>query len=77
VNQSDGRILHGEIAICGSLIMIGDPDDSGLCGEPRAPGRCSADLHIFVDDNEALLRRAIGDRRRRVISIHIANPNET
>jgi hypothetical protein len=38
-----------------------------LFGERRALARCSAGLHIFVDDNEALLRRAVDDRRRGVI----------
>jgi PhnB protein len=58
VNRPDGKILHAEISVCGSLVMIGDPDDK-LYAEPRALGRCTASLHIFSDDNEALLRRAV------------------
>jgi PhnB protein len=54
----DGKILHAEISICGCLIMIGDPDDR-LYGEPRALGGCTAGLHIFLDDNAALVRRAV------------------
>jgi PhnB protein len=54
----NGKILHAEISICGSVVMIGDPDDN-LYGEPRAIGRCTASLHIFSDDNAALLRRAV------------------
>lgn len=54
----NGKILHAELSICGSLVMIGDPDGR-LYSEPRALGRCTAGLHIFVDDNEALLRRAV------------------
>jgi PhnB protein len=38
--------------------MIGDPDGKLYAG-PRALGRCTAGLHIFLDDNEALLRRAV------------------
>ena len=53
-----GKILHAEISICGSVVMIGDPDDR-LYGEPRQLGRCTAGLHILVDDNAALLRRAV------------------
>jgi PhnB protein len=53
-----GKILHAEISICGAVIMIGDPDNK-LYGEPRALGGCTAGLHIFVDDNAALLRRAV------------------
>jgi PhnB protein len=58
VTGKDGKIVHGEIAICGSVVMIGDPGVSGLYGEPRKLGACTAGLHIMVDDNEALLRRA-------------------
>jgi len=58
VTGKDGKIIHGEIAICGSVVMIGDPGDGGLYGEPRKLGGCTAGLHIMVDDNAALLRRA-------------------
>jgi PhnB protein len=30
-----------------------------LYGEPRKVGRCTAGLHIFLDDNAALMRRAV------------------
>jgi PhnB protein len=58
IAHPDGKILHAEISICGSVIMIGDPDNR-LYGEPRKLGACTAGLHIFVDDNAALLRRAV------------------
>ncbi|WP_217578833.1 VOC family protein [Mesorhizobium sp. GbtcB19] len=54
----DGKILHAEISICSSVIMLGDPDDR-LYAEPRTLGRTTAGLHIFTDDNAALLRRAV------------------
>jgi PhnB protein len=58
IARPDGKILHAEISICGSTIMIGDPDHK-LYDEPRALGRCAAGLHIFTDNNDALLRRAV------------------
>jgi PhnB protein len=58
IARPNGKILHAEISICGLVVMIGDPDDR-LYGEPRALGRCTAGLHVFVDDNAALLRRAV------------------
>jgi PhnB protein len=58
ITHADGRILHAELSLCGSVIMIGDPDKT-LYAEPRALGRCAAGLHIFSEDNAALLRRAI------------------
>src|SRR5436190_10797054 len=58
IAHPDGKILHAEISICGSVVMIGDPDDK-LYAEPRAVGRCTAGLHIFTGDNATLLRRAV------------------
>jgi PhnB protein len=58
IARPDGKILHAEISICGSVLMIGDPDGK-LYAEPRALGRCAAGLHIFTDDNAALQRRAV------------------
>jgi PhnB protein len=66
VAGKNGKIVHGEIAICGSVVMIGDPGDSDLYGEPRKLGGCTAGLHIMVDDNEALLRRAIAAGAKQV-----------
>lgn len=54
----DGRIMHAEIAIEGSVVMIGDPTNRDLYGEPRKLGACTAGLHIMVDDNAAVLARA-------------------
>jgi PhnB protein len=58
IARPDGKILHAEITIAGSVIMIGDPDGR-LYAEPRTLGRTTAGLHIFVDDNAALQRRAV------------------
>ena len=54
----DGKILHAEISICNCVLMVGDPDGR-LYGEPLGLGPCIASLHIFTDNNEALLRHAI------------------
>jgi PhnB protein len=54
----DGKIVHAELSICGSTVMLGDPDDR-LYAEPRHVGRCTAGMHLFVDDNAATLSRAV------------------
>ena len=58
IARPDGKILHAEISICGSVLMIGDPGDN-LYGEPRVLRGCTASLHILTDDNKALLGRAV------------------
>jgi PhnB protein len=58
IASPDGKILHAELSIYGSVIMLGDPDGK-LYAEPKSVGRCTAGLHIFVDDNAAALKRAV------------------
>jgi PhnB protein len=58
IDGPDGRMIHGELSICGAVVMIGDPSNRRLYGEPARLGGCTAGLHIFTDDNEALMRRA-------------------
>jgi len=58
IGHPGGKILHAEISIAGSTIMLGDPDER-LYAEPRRLGRCTAGLHIFVADNAALMQRAV------------------
>src|SRR5204862_7140974 len=41
IAHPNGKILHAEISICGSVVMIGDPDER-LYAEPQAVGRCTA-----------------------------------
>lgn len=58
IEKPDGHILHAELAIYGSTVMLGDPDDR-LYGQPSKVGRCTAGLHLFVDDNAAAMARAV------------------
>lgn len=58
IARPDGKILHAEISICGSALMLGDPDGR-VYAEPRTLGRTTAGLHILTEDNAALLRRAL------------------
>ena len=68
IAHPNGKILHAEISICGSVVMIGDPDDQ-LYSEPRMLGRCTAGLHIFLADNQSLWRRAVEAGAERVNDI--------
>lgn len=55
---ADGHIVHAELEIEGQVVMLGDPD-AHLYAEPHSLGRTTAGLHILVDDNAALVRRAV------------------
>src|SRR5215469_14785936 len=54
----DGRIVHSELSICGSTVMLGDPEER-LYDEPRRLGATTAGLHLMVEDNRAVLARAL------------------
>ncbi|HEX5181283.1 MAG TPA: VOC family protein [Gemmatimonadaceae bacterium] len=54
----NGKIVHAELDIAGSVIMLGDPDHR-LYEEPRTLGACTAGLHIMTDDDAALIERAV------------------
>jgi PhnB protein len=58
ISEPNGRIVHSELRICDATVMLGDPDGR-LYGEPRALGACSAGLHLIVEDNAAVLARAV------------------
>jgi PhnB protein len=58
IAAADGRIVHSELSICGATVMLGDPEGR-LYDEPQHAGACTASLHVMVDDNAAVLARAV------------------
>ncbi|WP_432176660.1 VOC family protein [Streptomyces sp. Tue6028] len=53
----DGRIVHAEVRIQGSTIMLGDAEGP-LFRAPTAVGGTTVGLHVFVDDVDTLAHRA-------------------
>ena len=53
----DGKIMHAEIRIGNSLIMLNDPMGGGK--GPRAFGGSPASLWIYVENCDALFNRAV------------------
>jgi PhnB protein len=53
----DGKIMHAEIKIGNSRVMVNDV----MMGKgPKALGGSPASLWLFVDDSDALFKRALG-----------------
>ncbi len=53
----DGHVLHAEIAIEGSVLMLGDADAPFV--SPEAVGGTTVVLHIYVGDVDARVRQAV------------------
>ncbi|MFI6371492.1 VOC family protein [Streptomyces sp. NPDC050546] len=53
----DGRIVHAEVTIHGSTVMLGDAEGP-LFSAPTAIGGTTVGLHVFVDDVDALAQQA-------------------
>lgn len=57
VSQPNGKIMHAEIRIGDSVVMLGDTDDA--FGEPRSLGGTTVGLHVYVEDVDARFARAV------------------
>jgi PhnB protein len=53
----DGKIAHGEIRVGNSIIMLNDPMMGGK--GPKALGGSPASMWVYVEDCDALFRRAV------------------
>lgn len=55
-----GRIRHAELELAGSVVMIGEYDESGwLGGEPPRPRASTVSLYVVVGEPDAHHARAV------------------
>jgi PhnB protein len=57
IAQPDGRILHAEIRIGDSLVMVGDADPP--FGAPSGSSATTVGLHVYVEDVDGRVARAV------------------
>lgn len=53
----DGKIMHAVVRIGDSFLMLVD-EMQGMCYAPREPGATSVTIHLFVEDVDAVVKRA-------------------
>jgi PhnB protein len=56
ITHPDGRVLHAELTIGGSVVMVGDAAD-GFTTPSKAGA--TVGVHVFVDDVDALCAEAV------------------
>ncbi len=55
----DGRIMHAELQIGDSILMLSDEFPMGQCRSPQSLGGTSAQLYLHVEDVDSLFQRAV------------------
>ncbi len=58
ISQPNGRIVHAEISIGGSIFMVGDAE--GSFHDPQSLGGTPVGLHVYVENADALFAQAVG-----------------
>jgi PhnB protein len=59
MNTPDGTVGHAEIQIGDSLVMLSDPAPQAATRPPSELGGTSAGVFLYVDDVDAVVRKAI------------------
>jgi PhnB protein len=56
---SDGRIMHAEIEIGDSIVMLADEHPQSGVMSPQTVGGYSVGLHLYVEDVDAVVQKAV------------------
>jgi PhnB protein len=56
---SDGRIMHAEIEIGDSIVMLADEHPQSGVMSPQTVGGYSVGLHLYVEDVDTVVQKAI------------------
>jgi PhnB protein len=59
LNGPDGKVMHTELQIGSSRLMMCDPCDQGGFASPDLDGKTSFAMHLYVPDVDAQFKRAI------------------
>jgi PhnB protein len=59
VNSPDGKIMHAEIQVGDSRIMLADEYPGMGCVSPASVGHATSSLYLYVPDVDAAFKRAV------------------
>lgn len=63
---SNGRVMHAELQIGDSIVMLADENPSAGIKSPETVGGASSSLHIYVEDVDATTKKAVQEGARLV-----------
>ena len=55
----DGRLMHAELQVGDSIVMLGEEMPEMGCKEPASVGAVSSSLYLYVPDVDAAFNRAV------------------
>ncbi|HMG35541.1 MAG TPA: VOC family protein [Blastocatellia bacterium] len=58
MTDNQGAVVHGDLEVADSLVMVGLTSESEVRESPKTLGKISQRLYIFVDDVDAHFERA-------------------
>lgn len=59
VNSPDGKIMHAEIQVGDSRVMLADEHPGMGCAAPVSVGQATGSLYLYVPDVDAAFQRAV------------------
>jgi PhnB protein len=59
VNGPDGKIMHAEIQVGDSRVMLADENPGMGCVAPVSAGRTTSSLYLYVPDVDTAFKRAV------------------
>ena len=59
VNSPDGKIMHAEIQVGDSRVMLADEHPGMGCASPASLGQATGSLYLYVPDVDAAFQRAV------------------
>ncbi len=59
MNLPDGKVMHAELKIGDSMLMLADEMPGGKCRSPQSVGGTAVDIFLYVEDVDQVFKKAV------------------